>query len=327
MSVKFLLGADPEVFVKQGGKHISAHGMIAGTKKAPLPVDKGAVQVDGMALEFNIDPAQTATEFVRNIDTVYNRLKRMIPADCTLDIVPTAYFDPEYIKSQPEEATELGCDPDFDAWTGTKNPRPNASVDFRTGAGHIHIGWAEDMSLSDPDHFEACCMMVKQLDCSLGILSILWDRDTKRRELYGKLGAFRPKSYGVEYRTLSNSWLRSVALKKLVWTITKIAFYDLMNGNQYYNSHANQMVVAAINKGDIVDLYARKRHIHTIVQNIRRELPTALNFMLRDMYDGWSMRTKQEVDKILASYPKVVDVSASSGQPIWWGSVVGGTNG
>ena len=54
---QILVGCDPEVFVAKGGKFISAHGMIPGTKKAPHKVERGAVQVDGMALEFNIDPA------------------------------------------------------------------------------------------------------------------------------------------------------------------------------------------------------------------------------------------------------------------------------
>jgi hypothetical protein len=34
-----------------------------------------------------------------------------------------------------------------------------------------------------------------------------WDKDTERRKLYGKPGAFRPKPYGCEYRVLSNAWV------------------------------------------------------------------------------------------------------------------------
>ena len=70
--MQILVGADPELFVKNpnSGEFISAHGMVPGTKYDPYKVDKGAIQVDGMALEFNIDPARTVDEFVRNITEV-----------------------------------------------------------------------------------------------------------------------------------------------------------------------------------------------------------------------------------------------------------------
>ena len=60
----FLFGADPELFVKRDGEFKSGHGLIEGGKENPYPVERGAVQVDGMALEFNIDPAADEDNFV-----------------------------------------------------------------------------------------------------------------------------------------------------------------------------------------------------------------------------------------------------------------------
>ncbi len=54
MTVNFTIGADPEIFLRRRGKAFSAHGVIPGTKKEPHNVEKGAVQVDGMAVEFNV---------------------------------------------------------------------------------------------------------------------------------------------------------------------------------------------------------------------------------------------------------------------------------
>lgn len=206
--LEFTFGADPEFFVQQAGKPVSAHGLIPGDKKNPHKVGFGAVQVDGMALEFNIDPVKGEAGFVRNLKEVMNTIMLMVP-DYQVYDKPVAEFGMEYIKGQPDEAKELGCEPDFNAYTMDINPRPNADTPFRTASGHIHIGWTNGVDPHDAGHFEACATLAKMLDVYLGITSLLWDEDDRRRELYGKAGSFRPKPYGMEYRTLSNRWLRA----------------------------------------------------------------------------------------------------------------------
>ena len=75
----FLIGADPEFFVKKAGKVVSAHNLVPGTKESPFPVKNGAVQVDGMALEFNINPAETFAAFESSLDSVLEQIIRMVP--------------------------------------------------------------------------------------------------------------------------------------------------------------------------------------------------------------------------------------------------------
>lgn len=206
--LNFLLGADPELFVKRKdtGELASAHGLVVGDKKNPTPVPFGAVQVDGMALEFNIDPTKEG-EFSHHINAVMETLAKMCP-EYDLIAEPVAEFGRELIDAQPEEAKILGCEPDFCAWTdGEANVPPNVDAPFRTGAGHVHIGWCEDVDNKHWEHIEACHMVCKQLDFLVASAALFFDTDTKRRELYGCAGAYRPKSYGVEYRTLSNFWL------------------------------------------------------------------------------------------------------------------------
>lgn len=206
-NIEFTFGADPEFFIQKNGLPVSAHGLIPGDKKNPHKVGWGAVQVDGMALEFNIDPAKGEAGFVRNLNAVMDTILKMVP-DYEMYDQPVADFGFKYIQDQPEEAKELGCEPDFNAYTMDINPRPNADAPFRTASGHIHIGWTKGVDPHDHGHFEACATLAKMLDVYLGIPSLLWDSDDRRRELYGKAGSFRPKSYGMEYRTLSNRWLR-----------------------------------------------------------------------------------------------------------------------
>lgn len=239
--IKFLVGADPELFLRKGKTFYSAYGMIPGDKHNPHKVDGGAVQVDGMALEFNIDPAETEEQFLHNIAKVRATLEAMVPG---YDVVaqPTARFKHAYMEKQPLESKILGCDPDYNAWTnGRRNPKPNGDVNFRTGAGHVHVGWCKDVDIMNEDHRDACIMATKQLDCVLGLGSLLYDSDNTRRTLYGKAGAFRPKPYGVEYRTLSNAWLQSKDITSWVYNSTIRALNRLLKGDRFWEYTDNDI--------------------------------------------------------------------------------------
>ena len=249
--MQILIGADPEVFVKNAaGEFRSAWGMIPGTKKAPFKVPKGAVQVDGNALEFNIDPAATKAEFVGNIREVYQEMGRMVPG-YNLAIEPVAMFDKAYFDALPEGARELGCDPDFNAWTRQVNERPFTNEPFRTAAGHIHIGWLPPEAYADPmdsNHFDDCCEVAKQMDYFLGMWSLTWDKDSERRRLYGSAGCFRPKPYGCEYRSLSNAWLKTEELQGWVYDAA-IAGMKALEKGQLMSVEQGQVAQVAIDEG------------------------------------------------------------------------------
>lgn len=234
MSVRITLGCDPELFIKniKTGEFVSAHDLLPGTKTEPHKVDRGAVQVDGVAAEFNILPAEDYSAFVTNIATVTDELRKFIGPEHELVAQPTVTFPEAYFKSLPEITRELGCNPDFNAWTGQVNDKPDGdSTTMRTAAGHIHIGgWVTNVDPTDPTHFEDCRIIAKQLDYYLGLNSLLWDSDIDRRKLYGKAGSFRPKPYGLEYRPLSNVWLRSVPLQKWVYQAAYKCITDLLDG-------------------------------------------------------------------------------------------------
>lgn len=234
-STELLIGADPELFVfnRKTGKAESAHNYIPGSKYDPFGVDKGAIQVDGVAAEFNIIPASSVEEFYDNISTVLQALTaylRQKAPDCYLAAIPVADFEKEYFDSLPPETKLLGCEPDYNAYTKKVNPTPDAKVAFRTGSGHVHLGWTNGADYASAEHFNDCCEIVRQLDASLFIPSHIWDVDKKRRSLYGNRGAFRPKSYGVEYRVLSNAWLADPALIEWVYSSTAHAYKLLEEG-------------------------------------------------------------------------------------------------
>lgn len=227
------LGCDPEIFVKEKltGNFYSAHGLVPGNKDTPFVVPNGAVQVDGLALEFNIDPASSKEDWVDSINSVYGTLVGMLPDH--LEVAPgepVAHFPVDHYIAQPHDALELGCEPDFNAYTMTENPRPNTEdKPMRTAAGHIHIGWRTGGD-NDPAHFLHCCEMVKFLDALVGVPSLAYDDSSERRTLYGQAGAFRVKDYGLEYRVLSNKWCETTELMGLVYEQTTSAVNLFLSG-------------------------------------------------------------------------------------------------
>lgn len=262
-----LVGADPELFMKNPntGGFISANDTIAGpripgTKWEPHKVPFGAVQIDGTALEFNIDPATTVDEFVHHINTVRKTMADMVPG---FNVVaePVAYFEENYFKFEvPSAAQELGCNPDYDGWTASTNPHPDPDgKPFRTASGHLHLGWTDDADVENKEHFLFCCRVARQLDYYLGIQSLLWDKDDTRRKLYGKAGAFRPKTYGMEYRVLSNKWLDSEPLMRWVYNTVQLAMHDAFAGHWAEDKYGD-LARTIINTNDV----AWKSHNHNV---------------------------------------------------------------
>lgn len=83
---------------------------------------------------------------------------------------------------------------------------------MRSAGGHVHVETTKDQ-----------LAVIRAMDLFLGVPSVLMDNGEMRKKLYGKAGAFRGKSYGVEYRTLSNFWIFKNELIRWVWNNTERA--------------------------------------------------------------------------------------------------------
>ena len=251
--MKITIGADPEIFLTRNKKFISGHGIIPGNKKEPHKVNGGAVQLDGMAAEFNILPVSHGREMRLGIDTVLSELRKMLPDGVDFSTESSANFDETYMASQPDETKVLGCDPDFNAYTGQPNPRPDQHPTMRTAAGHVHIGWEGAEEESSSEKMANCITITRQMDFYLGIPSLILDpKGGPRRTMYGKAGAFRPKSYGVEYRVLSNFWIFSSAYIHWVAVQTKAAIDTLTSLNPYeYYTHYQNIAKNIIDNNDV----------------------------------------------------------------------------
>lgn len=240
------VGADPEVFVTTPtGVVYPVCGMIGGTKEEPLPVPYGALQEDNIMAEFNIDPASTCEQFVHNIQQVYQTLTdRLSVSGVTPAIIASADVLPELLDLFPQSRV-MGCEPDYNAYTRSINPTPTPDTTLRTCAGHVHLGF--DYEAENP--FELACELTKRLDYTIGLWSVLHDTDTERKKKYGKAGAFRPKSYGVEYRVPSNFWLKTPEFMAEVFNRARQAYQMLLDSTPI-PSHLD--IETAINTHDPV---------------------------------------------------------------------------
>ena len=228
----FVAGADPELMLlTPEGKLASAIPLVPGTKEKPHKVSCGAVQHDNVMAEFNVNPSGTDDEFVHNMREVLRELSDMV-APHTLIARASANFPKEAL--QDEVAQVFGCDPDFDSWSLQMNDIDGTAAmeTFRSAGGHFHIGEkdATKEMLQDP---YGKVEVVKMLDIFQGIVSIAIDDDKtapKRRALYGRAGAHRPKDYGVEYRALGNFWVRSPDLVHLMYELADRAVALTLDG-------------------------------------------------------------------------------------------------
>ena len=222
--MKFLIGADPEFFIKKKyGGYASAGGLIGGSKWEPKKIDEDghAILEDNVAVEFNIKPASSFDEFRSSIHKVLDHIR---------GILPGYEFSKESAVSFPQEelmtpeAQMFGCEPDFDAWRECVNEKPCADdKNLRSAGGHIHVG--SDLAINNP------VAVIRAMDLFLGVPSTQLDAGTLRRELYGKAGCFRAKSYGAEYRTLSNFWIFDDSLIQWAFDGTQRALEFVEKGN------------------------------------------------------------------------------------------------
>lgn len=243
---KLTLGADPELFlVDAANAFVSAVGKIGGTKRnpQPLPIGEGfAVQEDNVAVEYNIPASASKVAFNHNIARAMSYLSDRV-SQLGLHFVNESAVSFPMKELYTPEAMTFGCDPDFNAWDkGKRNPRPRADdPTLRSCGGHVHVGYTFN-TRKDVINF------IKHMDMAT-IGSVLMDKGEKRRQLYGKPGAFRYKPYGCEYRSLSNFWVFESRLTDWVWDATEMAL-DAWQNNKFDVDANRDLILDAINNGN-----------------------------------------------------------------------------
>lgn len=137
------------------------------------------------------------------------------------------------------------CDPDYNVWlSGKPNTVGRPSKTGRSAGGHIHVGYDGYNHITND-------YIVKALDLFISVPLVLMEPDNKRKEMYGKAGAYRQQPWGVEYRSTSNYIFSSPELMK--W-----AFNQVLEAVKFINNSSSRslldyrtyMIVSTINSKD-----------------------------------------------------------------------------
>jgi len=193
-----MIGYDVEFFLSNSRGYIPAERVLGGTKGRGMPIGKGVVaHPDNVMAEIASAAPFKAQDIIPRIQHDVDLLRQHV-APVDVSIVPYINVSKQFLDSS-ELASEVGCDVDFR--NGEQRDPITADVLGRSryAGGHLHFDVNSDIA---PDYAAAVCDIMLAVPCIAH-----GEQQGGRRGTYGLAGLYRPKSYGVEYRTLSNYWV------------------------------------------------------------------------------------------------------------------------
>jgi len=223
------LGCDPELFLAQDGKVVGAERFIPakGLKSSYSTYsDTKNIVLDGVQVELHTDPTTCRAGVGNQLSAIFKTLKAELDKTKGLSasFAPVVKMSKADLAALSEKARELGCMPSLNAYDANASIKVAKDFTTRSAGGHIHVGLTSNeairSTLKDP------IKLVNIFDAIIGIPSVLIDRSedaAERRKTYGRAGEHRLPSYGIEYRTLSNFWLKSYQLMSLVMGLAKLS--------------------------------------------------------------------------------------------------------
>lgn len=213
------LGCDPEFFFEQDGQVVGAEKVIGDeliTSTHYGGIKNGFV-MDGVQIELNPPAGHCREGLAGNIAASFRQLRdhlaktKGIKASFTTCIELTK----QELDSLSDKAKALGCAPSLNRANAKAAVTVNGATSLkRSAGGHIHLGLSAAMKKEGVRE-----RLVDILDILVGNTCVLLDRDPnapQRRKVYGRAGEYRLPKHGLEYRVLSNFWLRSYQLMSFV---------------------------------------------------------------------------------------------------------------
>lgn len=226
--VTLMFGTDPEGFFEQNGKIIGSEKVIPRGGLLGRSV-KPAVVLDGVQFEMN-PPARNGINLLgTEISGAFELLSRQLRKVDGVKLCWKGLVDVDRaeLDSLSKETRILGCEPSKNAYGDRPITIDGATYTKRSAGGHLHFGLSPFLWARREPNF------VPVLDIIVGNTCVLLDRDpgaAERRENYGRAGEYRLPKYGLEYRTLSNFWVRNYSLMHFVFGMAQLAASIVQDG-------------------------------------------------------------------------------------------------
>lgn len=183
------VGSDPEYgAIDNQGIPRSVVGFLPGTKQKPYPLNEHvSCQIDNVGAETCIPPCKSEWEFLKFITSAKFKtqvqLRIKAPILSLVSKSSQRYSDEEL---QSDIAQMFGCEPSYCVYTGQRSPRPTPGQvgNLRSFGFHVHIGFPIQEGENQPEYVER---IIRAMDITIGLPSIIIDTDADRRQIYGKL--------------------------------------------------------------------------------------------------------------------------------------------
>ena len=301
-SYNVTLGCDPEFFFSSGGKVVGSEKILpeTGLKYDPtkdrsgwdgahtaLTGSESKFVVDGVQAELNPRPNTCRANLGNEIGACFRKLWKDLKdngKEFNIDFKPLVNITKAELDSLSEKSKVFGCAPSTNVYQKPEDAKIKVNPKKylkRSAGGHIHMGWhagywgGGNDTPKMKDTMENAAVLVPILDLVVANTCVLVDRDpgnVERRANYGRVGEYRPKEYGIEYRTMSNFWLRSYQLMSLVTGLCRMACHlaeQSTEENNYVKALTDAVpredVIKAVQENDFDLAYANFKKIEDIL--------------------------------------------------------------
>lgn len=211
-------GSDPEFLLFDGENPKSAIDVIKSGTLNRINIGEHQYYYDNVLAECAVAPSDSKEKTISNFRECIAGFAKLVDPYKIKIQASVVFPDNELLH---KDARKVGCSAEYCAYKMDMVPPQTAAIkkgNLRSCGGHIHLG-SEFLKQDGPETI----LFVYMMDLFLAIPSLWLDKDPTspaRRSLYGQAGRYRPKDYGVEYRSLGNFWLKSPRLVSLIYDLS-----------------------------------------------------------------------------------------------------------